>query len=126
MPTIPGRKVINLSVYRGEARRIRVNIYDPDDALDDISAWEFECKVRDKDGTLVGLFDNTSGLSEDADGGPIDSPSTGVIDLVFNETWTLAADVGFYYYDLLITPDDRRPFFPFGGVLNIKQPVTRP
>lgn len=125
MPTQPKRKTINLSVFQGEARRVRMKFYDTDKALIDVSSWGFECLVRDASDAVIGTF-STDVVTEDADGGPITHVSTGIVDLVFNETWTGATDAAYDKWDVLVTPDDRRPFFPFGGVIQIKQPVTRP
>lgn len=87
----------------------------------DITDWEFKSQLR------VAVEDQEAVLTlESSSGGfaVIDGPN-GRMNMVIEEDQTAGLQVGRYVFDVIRTDAAQGPIWLFGGIITVKQPVTR-
>ncbi len=110
-----------MAAYQGTYYTAQFQLANTDGTFVNISGWAFKAEFRVQLSDVDPLLTLTTGNT----GFSIISASTGLFQMVLTAVQTLALPVGGLVFDVLRTDASPGPVYLFGGVIRVKEPVTR-
>lgn len=110
-----------MAAYQGTYYAAQFQLQNADGTNPNIAGWTFEAEFRVNISDVAPLLTLTTANT----GFSVISPSTGILQMAFTAAQTLTLPVGGLLFDVLRTDVSPGPVYMFGGVMRVKQPVTR-